>query len=169
MLDYQPDYRSLFNPAFRKQADKNNKIRREEERKQQAKAEREAQARAHRERILAEAAARRRAELEVIKRAKIEGIWERKPVCRSVSYFEIERRISLATGVPIRAIRSNRRHKQVTFIRQAIAYWAARRTGLSYPKIGQFLGGRDHTTILHAAKIYPVKRAKEGKHRRVAR
>lgn len=47
---------------------------------------------------------------------------------------------------------SDRREASIVLPRQIICYLAARLTPHSYPVIGQHLGGRDHTTILHARK-----------------
>ncbi len=41
------------------------------------------------------------------------------------------------------------------------AYWLARNlAGLSYPKIGRFMGGRDHTTVLHGVQAVDRNRAR---------
>lgn len=41
------------------------------------------------------------------------------------------------------------------------AYWLARNyAGLSYPKIGRFMGGRDHTTVLHGVQAVDKNRAR---------
>lgn len=164
MLDYQPDYRALYNPNFLRQADKYNAQRqREGAGKRRAKVARLSL------RYLAEqerkerAAEARAAEAMEIEQSELEESGFRE------SYARIERRISRATKTPIALIRGERRSRDLVMIRQAVAYWAARRTGLSYPKIGGFLGGRDHTTIMHSVKAYPEKRAKQGKHRRAAR
>lgn len=184
MLDYQPDYRSLFNPSFLKQADKNNKIRREEElrRLTQAELKRQEDAqRAEQERRHAQDLAARAARIEGARRewlgrlvgearAEVEGHEEHGiAVHRIATYADIERRICRATGVSINAIRSNRKTKELIFVRHAIVYWAVRLTKLSYPHIGRIQGGRDHSTIIHAVKSYRDKRAKEGKIRRPAR
>lgn len=81
----------------------------------------------------------------------------------SPSIHGIIYRICRATGVSPRDIMSARRSANVCFARQAIMYWAARLTSLSYPQIGRRLGDRDHTTALHGAKIYPKKRARQGR------
>lgn len=47
-------------------------------------------------------------------------------------------------------ILSHRRTKKVAHARIITAYLMKELTILSYPQIGQRLGGRDHTTILHA-------------------
>lgn len=56
------------------------------------------------------------------------------------------------TGVSIVDLASERRRASIVRIRQ-IACWLMRQhTLLSFPQIGAKLGGRDHTTILHAVR-----------------
>jgi chromosomal replication initiation ATPase DnaA len=80
-----------------------------------------------------------------------------------MSLDTIMRRISRATGVSILDICSARRNRKTSFARQAVFYWACRRTKLSLPQIGRRLGGRDHTTILHGKQAYVGKRAHQGR------
>lgn len=72
-------------------------------------------------------------------------------------------------GVQRHHILGTCRQSPILDARQFAMYWIARRTSLSYPMIGRILGGRDHTTILHGAKAYPMKRAKQGRTLRRAR
>lgn len=81
----------------------------------------------------------------------------------------IVRRICWATGVNHSEILSGRRNKRVAFARQAIMYWACRRTAMSLPEIGRRLGGKDHTTVLHGKSVYPKKRAAMGRNLRAVR
>jgi len=48
--------------------------------------------------------------------------------------------------------------------RQVICYFAYTKTGASLPKIARVMGGRDHTTILHAVKVVK-KRLEDGDQR----
>lgn len=164
MLDYQPDYRALYNPNFLRQADKYNA-----QRQREGAGERRAKVARLSLAYLAEQERRNRAAEARAREVEQEHDQiEEVPSFRE-TYSRIERRISRATRTPIALIRGERRSRELVMIRQAVAYWAARRTALSYPKIGGFLGGRDHTTIMHAVKAFPAKRAKQGKHRRAAR
>jgi chromosomal replication initiation ATPase DnaA len=61
------------------------------------------------------------------------------------------------------------RSAQAAFARHAVCYWAMRRTSRSTPQIGQFLGGRDPTTILNGKRVYIEKRAKQGRTLRAVR
>lgn len=61
----------------------------------------------------------------------------------------IMRAVSIATGVPLMDLKSERRFVPATRAR-AIFYVAARElTPKSLPAIGRACGGRDHSTILH--------------------
>ena len=86
----------------------------------------------------------------------------------AVSFPVILARISKATGVSQREIMSTRRAKHISFARQAVAYWSCRLTKLSLPDIGRRLGV-DHTSVIHAMRVYPVKRAAMGRVLRVVR
>lgn len=58
---------------------------------------------------------------------------------------------------------ADRRNVRTVFARQAVMYWARRRTCLSLPQIGRRMTGRDHTTILHGCRAYVAKRAEMGR------
>ena len=72
-------------------------------------------------------------------------------------------RLCRALHVARADIMADRRGQRIVFARHAVMYWLCRRTGLSLPQIGRRLGGRDHTTILHAKRSYVAKRAKMGR------
>ncbi len=55
-----------------------------------------------------------------------------------------------AFGVAVDDILSERRTENLVHPRQAAAWLCKRFTASSYPAIGKALGGRDHTTALHA-------------------
>lgn len=61
--------------------------------------------------------------------------------------------VSVETGVMIKALLAQRRTLDVVRPRQVAAFLMRRHCPhLSYPAIGRLLGGRDHTTILHAQR-----------------
>jgi len=60
-------------------------------------------------------------------------------------------------------LRSNRRHRRTVFARQFVMYWSYRLTLFSLPQIGRLLGDRDHTTVLHGVRSYPMRRAEMGR------
>jgi chromosomal replication initiator protein len=64
----------------------------------------------------------------------------------------IERVVSTVSAyyhVTTEALLGSGRSRTVAFPRQMIMYLARTETGLSYPQIGEHLGGRDHTTVLY--------------------
>jgi chromosomal replication initiation ATPase DnaA len=81
----------------------------------------------------------------------------------------IIRRICRVTGVSRAEIMSVRRSRNVVFARHAAVYWISRLTPKSLPEIGNLMGGRDHTTILHGRKAYVKARKAMGRTLRPAR
>ena len=71
--------------------------------------------------------------------------------CPSVDLVEMAAREFLTTTD---VLRSDARNKRLTHAR-AIAANALRQRSLSYEKIGRMLGGRDHSTIIHACAMLP--------------
>lgn len=61
-------------------------------------------------------------------------------------------------AVTVLDIESSRRQRSVLIPRQIVMYLARKFTGLSLGSIGQFIGGRDHTTIIHGADKIKIKR-----------
>jgi len=92
-----------------------------------------------------------------------EGDEDVAPTAPKISVHRIMRRICRATGISEHEIMSNRRYRPIVLARQAIMYWACRRTLRSLPEIGRALGGRDHTTVLHAKHAYVAKRKAMGR------
>jgi hypothetical protein len=50
----------------------------------------------------------------------------------------------------IRDIKSHGRERRVALVRQVAMFVSKKKTDKSYPTIGYYFGGRDHTTVLHA-------------------
>lgn len=57
-----------------------------------------------------------------------------------------------ASGVPLADIKSTRRNASTVKARQIFCWLAKRFTSESYPSIARHIGGRDHTTVLHAVQ-----------------
>ncbi|MFN8636290.1 MAG: chromosomal replication initiator protein DnaA [Chloroflexota bacterium] len=53
-------------------------------------------------------------------------------------------------GVTVEDLRSKARHKEIVTPRHLAMYLLREDARLSYPQIGQLLGGRDHSSVLHA-------------------
>ena len=71
--------------------------------------------------------------------------------CPSVDLVEIAARAFMTTTD---VLRGDCRQQRLTHARAIVAN-ALRQRSLSYPKIGRMLGGRDHTTIIHACAMLP--------------
>lgn len=52
-------------------------------------------------------------------------------------------------SMPLRLMRSSSRKAPVVLARAVVIYLARQLTALSYEEIGRYLGGRDHTTVMH--------------------
>lgn len=63
---------------------------------------------------------------------------------------EIMKAVCKALSLEVEAVVSQRRLTDLVQARQIIAYLLAKNTPLSYRAIGTFLGGRDHSTAIHA-------------------
>jgi len=66
-----------------------------------------------------------------------------------VTLDDILNQVSGYYEVPIEDLLSPRRSRNIAVARQVAMYLARDLTGMSLPQIGQALGGRDHTTIMH--------------------
>jgi chromosomal replication initiation ATPase DnaA len=147
------EYRPGFNPDFLLKARQRNQLRAKLARLMEKVEKRE------REEALKEQE-RRRAEIE--EEAARYRIAISEYAYRSQCDIVIERACKVF-GVKPSELKSARRNKRVSFARQFCFYWISRRTNLSLPQIGRRFGGKDHTTVLHGKRVYPVKRAKMGR------
>jgi len=57
--------------------------------------------------------------------------------------------VAQCTNIPVDALTSSRREKQVAYARHLAMYLLRDMGHQSYAQIGRLLGGRDHTTVLH--------------------
>lgn len=71
---------------------------------------------------------------------------------RGISIEEVVRRISLYYEIPEKSIYEKTRKKEVVKPRQIIMYVLREEFNVSYPSIGEKLGGRDHTTVIHSCE-----------------
>ena len=69
-----------------------------------------------------------------------------------VTIEDIQKKVSEHFSVKMSEMFSARRSKSVVIPRQIAMYLSKELTNLSYPEIGRNFGGKDHTTIIHAAK-----------------
>ncbi len=70
----------------------------------------------------------------------------------SLSADEIIESVSGVFGVPVEKVMSRDRTKDVALTRQVIMYLMREEANVSLPQIGQAMGGRDHTTVIHACE-----------------
>ena len=62
----------------------------------------------------------------------------------------IQRCVAEEFGVSLQDLKTRRRHKTIVLPRQTAMYLSREFTDLSLPEIGEFFGGKDHTTVLHS-------------------
>jgi chromosomal replication initiator protein len=70
---------------------------------------------------------------------------------RLITVDDIQRRVSEVFGVKPHDLRSKTRTKAVAFPRQVAMYLSRQLTSDSFAEIGRVFGGKDHTTVIHAA------------------
>jgi len=69
---------------------------------------------------------------------------------KKVSVEIIQRKVAETFEIGVSDIRGKRRTKTFAYPRQVAMHIARELTDLSLPQIGEYFGGRDHTTVLHA-------------------
>jgi len=62
----------------------------------------------------------------------------------------IQRCVAEEYGISLQDLKTKRRHKTVVLPRQIAMYLSRELTDLSLPEIGEYFGGKDHTTVLHS-------------------
>jgi chromosomal replication initiator protein len=68
---------------------------------------------------------------------------------RKITCDDIIACVAVSRGVTIEDLKGPRRSNEISAPRQIVMYLARELTDMSLPRIGEFLGGRDHTTIIH--------------------
>ena len=71
---------------------------------------------------------------------------------RGVSVDEVVRRIAGYYEIAEKSIYEKTRKREVVKPRQIIMYILREEFNVSYPSIGEKLGGRDHTTVIHSCE-----------------
>jgi chromosomal replication initiator protein len=85
-------------------------------------------------------------------REEVEAHFREDAEARRPTMERIAQRVGRYFQVEPGQIRSRRRSRDALLPRQVSMYLARRLTGLSLGKIGEFFGGRDHSTVLHACR-----------------
>lgn len=62
----------------------------------------------------------------------------------------IQRCVAEEFGLTLQDLKTKRRNKNIVLPRQVAMYLSRELTELSFPEIGNFFGGKDHTTVLHS-------------------
>ena len=75
----------------------------------------------------------------------------------TISIKEISKYITSKMGVAERLVRGKSRRQEIALARQVIMYLSRELTSLPLSKIGDQLGKRDHSTVVHACKLIEKK------------
>ncbi len=79
----------------------------------------------------------------------------------NISIEDIKRAVALHFAVKVSDLTCKRRTKAVSYPRHVAMYLARKHTSASYPEIGAQFGGRDHSSVIHAANTISMKAASE--------
>lgn len=71
---------------------------------------------------------------------------------KGISVGDVVKKIAQFYGIEERSIYEKTRKKEVVKPRQVIMYILREEFSVSYPSIGEKLGGRDHTTVIHSCE-----------------
>ncbi len=71
---------------------------------------------------------------------------------KTVTLDDIQKAVCGHFNVSLAELKSKSRSKNISLPRQVFSYLARQNTDTSLPEIGKFLGGRDHSTIIHSCK-----------------
>ncbi len=71
---------------------------------------------------------------------------------KKINMDQIQRLVAEYFNMKVSDLRSKRRTKSIAEPRQIAMYLVRTLTTHSYPEIGEYFGGRDHTTVLHACQ-----------------
>ena len=80
-----------------------------------------------------------------------------QPKVITLSITDIKRAVAEHFGVKVSDMMSKRRTKQISFPRHVAMYLCRKHTTASYPEIGMQFGGRDHSSVIHAANVVSAK------------
>jgi chromosomal replication initiator protein len=75
------------------------------------------------------------------------------PARKLLTIERIRAAVARRFNVPESLLVSKRRTQEVAIARQVVMYLARTLTGMSLKAIGRALGGRDHSTVIHAVKL----------------
>ena len=72
---------------------------------------------------------------------------------KAITIDEIIKKVADYYGVEVAAVNTRSRKREVALVRQVSMYFAKKYLDMSNAKIGQYIGQRDHATVIHACKV----------------
>lgn len=80
-----------------------------------------------------------------------------QPKVVNISVEDIKKAVATHFNLKVSDIISKRRTKNLSFPRHIAMYLCRKHTTASYPEIGEHFGGRDHSSVIHAATVVSSK------------
>jgi chromosomal replication initiator protein len=80
-----------------------------------------------------------------------------QPKIVNISVDDIKKAVATHFNLKVADIISKRRTKNLSFPRHIAMYLCRKHTTASYPEIGEHFGGRDHSSVIHAATVVSSK------------
>ncbi len=80
-----------------------------------------------------------------------------QPKVVNVTVDDIKKAVAQHFSIKVSDIISKRRTKNLSFPRHIAMYLCRKHTTASYPEIGEHFGGRDHSSVIHAATVVSTK------------
>jgi chromosomal replication initiator protein len=80
-----------------------------------------------------------------------------QPKVVNISVDDIKKAVAMHFSIKVSDIISKRRTKNLSFPRHIAMYLCRKHTTASYPEIGEHFGGRDHSSVIHAATVVSSK------------
>ncbi|HOD01373.1 MAG TPA: chromosomal replication initiator protein DnaA [bacterium] len=102
-------------------------------------------------------------ELNVETAAKALGATIKEKSAKTVNVNEILKAVCLYYSVKMQDIKGKRRNKELVIPRQVAMYLMKEMTDMPFTSIGDFLGGRDHTTVMYGVDKVQEEVAETGK------
>lgn len=90
-----------------------------------------------------------------------------QPKAVEITVDDIKSAVAEHFGLKVSDIISKRRTKNLSFPRHIAMYLCRKHTTASYPDIGQNFGGRDHSSVIHAASVVAGKIANDAEVREI--
>jgi chromosomal replication initiator protein len=86
-----------------------------------------------------------------------------QPKVVNITVDDIKKAVSNHFEIKVSDIISKRRTKNLSFPRHVAMYLCRKHTTASYPEIGEHFGGRDHSSVIHAASVVSSKLSTDAK------